>query len=113
LSLACGSATRPPGFSPVACLAIACRAAFREDIDSAIKPGNATARQSEQYDQAAQVFEAEACEPARRALDRFRQVPPHLARAANFQASSQAEIREATDMQVCRQQAILEKPACR
>ncbi len=57
--------------------------------------------------------EAEACEPARRALDRFQRVLPHLDQAANFQASSQAEIREATDTQVYRQQAILEKPACR
>lgn len=57
--------------------------------------------------------EAEACGPARRALDRFRQVLPHLDQAANFQASSQAEIRDATDVQVYRQQAILEKPACR
>lgn len=110
--------------------------------------GHAAYFPSEQYDQAAQVFEAalefasvpettqqihfftafsyyqagasidtaneaEACGPARRALDRFQQVVPHLDRAANFQASSQAEIREATDMQIYRQQAILEKPACR
>ena len=57
--------------------------------------------------------ESEACGPARRALDRFQQVLPHLGQAANFQAPNQAEIREATDMQLYRQEAILNKPACR
>ncbi len=57
--------------------------------------------------------EAEACEPAGRALDRFREVMPHLDQAADFQAGSQAEIRNATEVHLYRQQAILEKPACR
>lgn len=57
--------------------------------------------------------EAEACGPARRALERFQQVLPHLNRAGDTQAKSQAEIRAATDAQLYRQQAILNKPACR
>jgi len=104
--------------------------------------------QNEQYDRAAQMFEAalefaqapetiqqlhfftafsyyqaganldtanqsEACAPARRALDRFQQVLPHLNQAGNFQAENQAQLRESTDVYLYRQQAILEKPACR
>lgn len=104
--------------------------------------------QNEQYDRAAQMFEAaldfaqtpetvrqlqfftafsyyqaganidtanqsEACEPARRALNRFQQVLPHLNQAGNFQAENQAQLRESTDVYLYRQQAILEKPACR
>lgn len=55
---------------------------------------------------------AEACEPARRALDRFRQVLPHLDRAGDYQARSQAQIRESVDVYLFRQEAIIKK-ACR
>lgn len=57
--------------------------------------------------------QSEACEPARRALNRFQQVLPHLNQAGNFQAENQAQLRESTDVYLYRQQAILEKPACR
>jgi len=57
--------------------------------------------------------QAEACQPADRALGRFRQVLPHLDRAGDYQADRQAEIRSAVDAQVYRQNAILKKSACR
>lgn len=53
----------------------------------------------------------EACQPARRALSAFQQVGPHLQRAGNYQADSQAQIRDAVDVQVYRQQQII-KSAC-
>ncbi len=58
-------------------------------------------------------MQAEDCQPARRALDRFRQVLPHLNQAGNYQQQSQAQVRENTDIYVYRQEAILNKPACR
>lgn len=58
-------------------------------------------------------MQAEACQPARRALDRFRQVLPHLNQAGNYQQQSQAQVRENTDIYIYRQEAILNKPACR
>jgi tetratricopeptide (TPR) repeat protein len=54
---------------------------------------------------------AEACEPARRALNAFRRVGPHLGQAGSYQASSQAQIREAVEVQVYRQDQIIRK-AC-
>ena len=56
---------------------------------------------------------SEACQPARRALGRFRQVLPHLNEAGNFQAENQAQLRESTDVYLYREDAILKKPACR
>lgn len=56
---------------------------------------------------------AEDCQPARRALNRFRQVLPHLNQAGNFQAENQAQLRESTDVYLYREEAILNKPACR
>lgn len=55
--------------------------------------------------------EQEACDPARRALNRFQQVLPHLNQAGQYQAGSQAEIRDAVDVQVYRQEQIIRK-AC-
>jgi len=57
--------------------------------------------------------QAEACQPARQALSRFRQVLPHLNGAGNFQAENQAQLRESTDVYLYREEAILGKPACR
>lgn len=56
---------------------------------------------------------AEACAPARRALNRFERVLPALSRAGNFQAENQRQVRESTDVYLYREQAILNKPACR
>jgi tetratricopeptide (TPR) repeat protein len=56
---------------------------------------------------------AEACGPARRALNQFEQVLPALNRAGSFQAENQAQVRESTDVYLYREQAILKKPACR
>lgn len=53
----------------------------------------------------------EACQPARRALSYFQRVGPHLNRAGSIQASNQAQIREATDVQLYRQEQIIKK-AC-
>lgn len=57
--------------------------------------------------------QAEACQPARQALSRFRQVLPHLNGAGNFQAENQAQLRESTDVYLYREEAILGTPACR
>ncbi|MFQ5888449.1 MAG: tetratricopeptide repeat protein [Gemmatimonadota bacterium] len=54
----------------------------------------------------------EACEPARRALEKFQQVIPNLNRAGNYQAKSQGQIRENTDVYLFRQEQIIKK-ACR
>ncbi len=53
--------------------------------------------------------QAEACDPARRALNAFQRVGPHLRQAGNYQASSQAQIREAVDVQIYRQEQIIRK----
>jgi len=57
--------------------------------------------------------QAEACAPARQALNRFRQVLPNLNQAGSQQRQIQAQIRESTDVYVYREEAILNKPACR
>ena len=57
--------------------------------------------------------QGEACQPARQALNRFRQVLPNLNQAGNFQAENQAQLRESTDVYLYREEAILNKPACR
>ncbi len=56
--------------------------------------------------------EAEACEPARNALSNFQQVLPHLNQAGRYQPDSQAQIRDAVDVQLYRQEQIIRK-ACR
>jgi tetratricopeptide (TPR) repeat protein len=53
--------------------------------------------------------DAEACGPARAALEAFRNVGPHLGRSGSYQANSQAQIREAVDVQLYRQEQIVEK----
>lgn len=57
--------------------------------------------------------EAEACGPARQALTQFERVLPNLNRAGSQQPEIQAQLRESTDVYLYRQQAILNKPACR
>ncbi|MGH7539866.1 MAG: tetratricopeptide repeat protein, partial [Gemmatimonadota bacterium] len=57
-------------------------------------------RQGEAIDQG--NLQAEACQPARNALASFRNVLPHLNRAGSYQASSQAEIRQALDVHLYR-----------
>jgi tetratricopeptide (TPR) repeat protein len=64
-----------------------------------------------QIDEANQ--QAEACAPARRALNRFQQVLPNLNRAGSQQQQIAAQIRESTDVYLYREEAILNKPACR
>jgi len=64
-----------------------------------------------QIDEANQ--QAEACAPARRALNQFRQVLPNLNQAGSQQPQIQAQIRESTDVYLYREEAILNKPACR
>lgn len=54
----------------------------------------------------------EACGPARQALSAFRNVGPYLGQAGRVQASSQAQIREAVDVQLYRQEQII-KAKCR
>jgi len=54
----------------------------------------------------------EACQPARRALNSFRQVLPNLNKAGSQQPEIQGQLRESTDIYLYRQQAILKKPAC-
>ena len=51
----------------------------------------------------------EACGPARSALAAFQSVGPHLAQAGSYQANSQGQIREAIDVQLYRQEQIIEK----
>ena len=50
----------------------------------------------------------EACAPARNALNAFQRVSPHLAQAGSHQAGSQQQIREAIDVQLYRQESIIE-----
>ena len=52
--------------------------------------------------------QAEACGPARQALAAFQNVGQHLAQAGGYQAGNQAQIREAVDVQLYRQQQIIE-----
>lgn len=54
----------------------------------------------------------EACEPARRALERFRQVRSWLDRAGDYQAQSQAQIQDRAEKYQYRQNQII-KRACR
>ncbi|MFW6084372.1 MAG: tetratricopeptide repeat protein [Gemmatimonadota bacterium] len=54
----------------------------------------------------------DACQPARRALDRFEQVVPNLNRAGETQPEIQAQMRETTEEFIYREQAILGQPAC-
>lgn len=55
----------------------------------------------------------DACQPARRALNRFQQVVPNLSRAGNTQPDIQAQMRQTTEEFIYREQAILGQPACR
>ncbi len=55
--------------------------------------------------------DAEACQPARRALSQFEQVLPNLSRAGAIQRESQAQIRESADVYLYREQQIVRK-AC-
>ncbi len=52
--------------------------------------------------------EDEACGPARSALAAFQGVATHLGQAGDYQASSQASIREASGDQIFRQESIIE-----
>ena len=52
---------------------------------------------------------AEDCAPARRALGAFQGVGPHLSQAGSYQAASQAQIREAVDVLLYRQEQIIKK----
>ncbi len=54
----------------------------------------------------------DACQPARRALNRFQQVAPNLSRAGNTQPEIQAQMRQTTEEFIYREQAILGQPAC-
>ncbi len=56
--------------------------------------------------------QAEACGPAQNALSVFRNVMPHLNQSGSYQANSQAQIRDAVDVQLYRQEQIIRK-ACR
>lgn len=49
----------------------------------------------------------EACQPARQALSAFQNVGPYLGSAGGYQSNSQAQIREAVDVQIYRQQQII------
>lgn len=51
----------------------------------------------------------EACAPARQALSAFRAVGPHLAQAGSYQTGTQNQIREAVDVQLYRQEQIVEQ----
>jgi tetratricopeptide (TPR) repeat protein len=53
----------------------------------------------------------ETCNPARSALNVFRNVLPHLNQSGSYQANSQAQIRDAVDVQLYRQEQIIRK-AC-
>ena len=55
--------------------------------------------------------DAEACEPAQRALRAFQAVGSHLAQAGSYEAGSQAQIRDAVDVQLYRQEQII-KAGC-
>lgn len=54
----------------------------------------------------------DACQPARRALNRFQQVVPNLNRAGDTQPEIQAQMRQTTEEFIYREQAILGQPAC-
>ncbi|MFV1987551.1 MAG: tetratricopeptide repeat protein, partial [Gemmatimonadota bacterium] len=55
--------------------------------------------------------DAESCGPARSALQAFRGAVPHLGQSGSYQANNQAQIRDAVDVQIYRQEQIIEK-AC-
>jgi len=55
--------------------------------------------------------QAEACGPARTALSAFQQVTGPLSRAGSYEATNQAQIRDAVDIQLYRQEQIIKK-AC-
>jgi len=55
--------------------------------------------------------DAEACGPARAALGAFRNSLPHLGQSGSYQANNQAQIRDAVDVQLYRQEQIIDK-AC-
>ncbi|MDE2878743.1 tetratricopeptide repeat protein [Candidatus Palauibacter soopunensis] len=55
----------------------------------------------------------EACAPARSALNAFQRVSTHLAQAGSHQAGSQQQIREAIDVQLYRQESIIEASCSR
>lgn len=55
----------------------------------------------------------EACAPARNALNAFQRVSTHLAQAGSHQAGSQQQIREAIDVQLYRQESIIEASCSR
>lgn len=55
--------------------------------------------------------QAEACQPARTALNEFQQVLPHLNQAGRYQPDSQQQIRDAIDVQLYRQEQII-RSAC-
>ena len=55
----------------------------------------------------------EACGPARNALGAFQNVAPHLAQAGSYQAASQQQIRDAIDVQLYRQEQIIEASCSR
>ena len=55
----------------------------------------------------------EACAPARNALNAFERVSMHLGQAGSQQAASQRQIREAIDVQLYRQQQIIESSCSR
>ena len=55
----------------------------------------------------------EACAPARSALNAFQRVSTHLGQAGSHQAASQQQIREAIDVQLYRQESIIEASCSR
>lgn len=54
----------------------------------------------------------ESCQPARQALSAFQNVAPYLGSAGGYQSNSQAQIREAVDVQIYRQEQII-RAKCR
>ena len=55
----------------------------------------------------------EACGPARNALTAFQGVTPHLSQSGSYQADSQQQIRDAIDVQLYRQEQIIESACSR
>ena len=55
----------------------------------------------------------EACAPARNALNAFQRVSGHLGQAGSYQAGSQQQIRESIDIQLYRQESIIEASCSR
>ena len=55
----------------------------------------------------------EACGPARNALGAFQNVAPNLGQAGSYQAASQQQIRDAIDVQLYRQEQIIEASCSR